>query len=78
MKPPLIKQHPEKVRDALLDNKLGCLIDYLEDPEYMKNSLERYFRRLQKRQQAIPLELDWVYAQYNVSISRLPNPQNSN
>ena len=75
MKPALIVQYPERVRDALLDNKLGHLIDYLEDEQYMKNALQEYFRKLEKLHEDIPLELDWVYAQYNITISRTVNPK---
>jgi hypothetical protein len=77
MKPPLIVQYPERVRDALLDNKLGHLIDYLEDQEYMRKALKEYFEKI-RFEEDIPLELDWVYAQYNITISRLPHQQSQN
>jgi len=72
MKPRLVAKYPEKVRDALLDNRLGHLIEYLENVEYMKIALEEHMRKLDKTQTAIPVELDWVFAQYNYE-SRIPN-----
>lgn len=65
MKPRNIVMFPERVRDILLANSLGHLIEKLEDQCYMKAALMEHMEKLGKKDSSIPSDVDWIYAQYN-------------
>jgi hypothetical protein len=65
MIPKSIKEAFEKVNKTLKDNDLSHLIKYLNNKDRMLVGLGAHFKMLESKRRQIPVDLDWIYAQYN-------------
>lgn len=63
-----IDQYAQKIKVVLIANHLGHLTNKLKNAGLMKTALHEHFTKLVRENKPIPVELDWIYAQYNGNV----------